>query len=111
MRKGRRGEIKIEWEQDKFAVAVVLASEGYGEREDVPVNRPITGLNSLDEDVRIFHGATKLGEEGRLVTAGGRVLTLVATGANLEEARVKVYANVERVEFHGRQYRTDIGLI
>src|SRR3990167_2981160 len=77
LRKGRLGEIKIEWEQDKFAVAVVLASEGRSEREDVPVNRPITGLNSLDEDVRIFHGATKRGEEGRLVTAGGRVLPLV----------------------------------
>lgn len=104
---GTLHEIKIRWSK-KAAVAVVLASEGYPEK---PVTgRVITGIENIDSDVLVFHAGTKL-DNGQLVTAGGRVLTLVATGKTINEARGKVYANVERVNFKGMQYHTDIGLL
>ena len=48
--------------------------------------------------------------DGRLVTAGGRVLTVVARGAGFEEARVRAYDGIGAIAFDGMQYRTDIGL-
>jgi phosphoribosylamine--glycine ligase len=87
-------------------VCVVLASKGYpGSYE---VGFPITGYETLDKGVEMFHAGTKL-DNGRLVTNGGRVLSVVATGETLAEAREKAYRNVERIRFKGRHFRTDIG--
>ena len=101
-------KVKVEWSK-KAAVAVVLASEGYP--SDPVVNRPISGIEDVDKDVLVFHSGTKLDKSGRLVTAGGRVLTVVATGQTIERARNKVYDNVERISFKGMQHRNDIGLL
>ena len=72
---------------------------------------PITGLDELDSDVTVFHAGTRLGPDGEVLTAGGRVLTVVALGKTLAEAREKVYANVSRISFKGSHYRKDIALV
>lgn len=87
--------------------AVVLASGGYPGRYEV--GKEIAGLDDLDSDVVAFHAGTRA-VGGRVVTAGGRVLTIAATGQTMAEARNHAYANVRRVTFAGVHYRTDIAL-
>ena len=101
-------EVVLEWSDDT-CVGVVLASGGY----PGPYQRGllIEGIDDLDDDILAFHAGTARDAHGRLVTAGGRVLTLVALGPTLEAARHRVYDNIERIRFEGRQYRTDIGRI
>ena len=103
---GTLAETEIRW-CENAVVGVVLASAGYPGAYQTGL--PIKGLETLDEDVEVFHAGTRL-EEGRLLTAGGRVLTVVAAGPTLAEARAKVYDNVPRVRFEGMHYRTDIAL-
>jgi phosphoribosylamine--glycine ligase len=102
---GRLKEAEIEWSTDA-AVGVVMASGGYP--GDYTTGYPIAGLDSLEEDVLVFHAGTAVNEDGEIVTSGGRVLTVVATGASLTEARAKVYRNVQRIHFTQGQYRRDI---
>jgi len=92
------------------ACTVVMASAGYPEsssKGDV-----ITGLEDAEalDDVHVIHAGTAVNDAGELVTAGGRVLAVVATGADLEEARAAAYAGVELIDFAGAQHRTDIAL-
>lgn len=88
------------------AVTVVLASEGYPEN---PITgRPITGLDRV-KDVTIAHAATAL-VDGQYVATGGRVLSVVATGADFAAARACVYAALAVIHLEGGQYRTDIAL-
>ena len=90
------------------AVCVVLASEGYpGSYEK---GRPITGLEGLDEDIILFHAGTATDASGRLVSNGGRVLNVVATGETIPDAARKVYENIPRIDFPGSFYRRDIGV-
>ena len=103
---GRLADVDIRWREDAV-VGVVIASGGYP--GDYRTGLPIDGLPSLDADVQVFHAGTRL-DGGRVVTAGGRVLTVVASGATLAEARARVYDNVRRIRFEGAQYRTDIAL-
>ena len=103
----RLGEVKIEW-LDKACVGVVMASGGYP--GSYKTGFPIEGLDSLDEDILVFHAGTRK-EGGRVVTSGGRVLTVVARGKTLEEARAKVYANLGRINFEGCFYRKDIAKV
>ncbi len=103
----RLAQQEIRW-GDRRAVTVVLASEGYPGR--YPKGREITGLDRVDEDVVVFHAGTKMCD-GKVVTAGGRVLCVTATGVTHDEARARAFANVERIHFDGAQYRKDIGLI
>ena len=103
----RLAQQEIRW-GDRRAVTVVLASEGYP--GSYPKGREITGLDRVDEDVVVFHAGTKMCD-GKVVTAGGRVLCVTATGATHDEARARAFANVERIHFDGAQYRRDIGLI
>lgn len=103
----RLAEQEIRW-SDRRAVTVVLASEGYP--GSYPKGREITGLEDVDDDVVVFHAGTKFAD-GKIVTAGGRVLCVTATGATHDEARAKAFANVEKIHFEGAQFRRDIGLI
>jgi phosphoribosylamine--glycine ligase len=97
-------QISVEW-RNGACVGVVLASAGYpGSYE---TGFPITGLNDLDKDILVFHAGTRL-ESGQILTSGGRVLTVVAMGKTLAEAREKVYANIPRIRFDGCHYRKDI---
>ncbi|MGE5551657.1 MAG: phosphoribosylamine--glycine ligase [Bacteroidota bacterium] len=89
------------------AVCVVLASGGYP--GDYRTGLPITGLNEAAgcQGVIVFHaGTSRRGET--LVTAGGRVLNVVGTGADFASARDRAYAGVERIRFAGMHYRRDI---
>lgn len=103
---GRLEQAPLEWSEDA-CVGVVLASPGYP--GPTPKGLPIRGLDALDPEVLVFHGGTAW-EEGQVVTAGGRVLTLVALGQTLAQARRRVYANVPRLHFEGMHYRRDIAL-
>ena len=105
---GNADDIKLEW-SPKWAVAVVLASEGYpGSYEKGKV---ITGIEDAEaqEDVIVFHAGTAIDEDGKLVTAGGRVLNVVALGDTFDEARDKAYEACELIKFEGKQMRSDIG--
>jgi phosphoribosylamine--glycine ligase len=98
------GEPDVAWSGDA-AVCVVLASEGYP--GPYPVGRPITGLNQISSGVLTFHAGTAI-HDGTLVTAGGRVLNVVARGPDLEAARDRAYTGVTAISFEGMQFRTDI---
>ncbi len=101
------GQMKVEW-SDGACVGVVMASGGYP--GSYKTGFAISGLDEVDRDILVFHAGTKL-ESGQVLTSGGRVLTMVATGKNLAEAREKVYKNIPRVHFDGYHFRKDIALI
>lgn len=104
---GRLDTIELQFE-DNAAVCVVLASGGY------PVSYekgfPISGLEAFEgrNDYFCFHAGTKL-SDGQIVTNGGRVLGITATGADLKEARAKAYEAAEWVSFEKKYMRHDIG--
>jgi phosphoribosylamine--glycine ligase len=102
-------QVQVEW-HEKACVGVVMASAGYPGKYQTSF--PISGLEEVDSDVMVFHAGTKEGAaRGEIVTAGGRVLTVAATGKNLAEAKEKVYNNITRIHFEGCQYRRDIAEI
>jgi phosphoribosylamine--glycine ligase len=90
------------------SVGVVLASAGYP--GPVTSGVPITGLYPASQlpGVTIFHSGTALGDK-RIVTAGGRVLTVVGTGQHYRDAIDRAYQGVSAIKFDGMQYRRDIG--
>lgn len=98
-------KINIEWSEDA-CVGVVMASAGYP--GSYKTGSPINGLDEVDNGILIFHAGTKEGPEGQVLTSGGRVLTVAATGKNLAEAREKVYGNITHIHFEGCHYRQDI---
>ena len=102
---GRPEDIVLSW-SDKWAVSVVLASEGYpGSYEKGKVILGLEEAQDLD-GVIVFHAGTALNPDGELITAGGRVLNVVDT---FEEARNRAYEACELIKFEGVQYRSDIG--
>ena len=105
---GRPEDIVLSW-SDKWAVSVVLASEGYpGSYEKGKVILGLEEAQDLD-GVIVFHAGTALNPDGELITAGGRVLNVVALGDAFEEARNRAYEACELIKFEGVQYRSDIG--
>lgn len=106
---GRLDQIDLEFE-DNAAVCVVLASDGY------PVSYkkglPISGLESFDgkDGYYVFHAGTKFADDGATVlTNGGRVLGIVAKGADLKQARANAYEATQWVRFENKYMRNDIG--
>ncbi len=103
---GNLADTRAGW-ADEACVSVVLASEGYpGEPR---TGLPVAGLEeaSAVPNVQVFHSGTAL-RNGRVLTAGGRVLAVSALGASLEDARGLAYEACGRVSFDGMQYRRDI---
>jgi phosphoribosylamine---glycine ligase len=92
----------------RAAVGVVLAAECYpGEPAK---GDAIDGLDGpFEPDVQVFHAGTERGADGRVVTSGGRVLTVCALGDGLDDAARRAYAAAETIRFRGMQYRKDIG--
>ena len=91
----------------RSSVGVVLASRGYpGTYQS---GFPIDGLGTLERDVFAFHAGTIAGSGG-YTTAGGRVLTLVALGDSMAEARDRAYRNADRIRFQGMTFRHDLAL-
>jgi len=105
---GRLDEASIDFDP-RPACCVVLASAGYP--ASPRTGDVIEGLEEAEamEDVRIFHAGTKRDDEGRIVTAGGRVLGVTALGETLEEARGRALAAGDAIRFPGKQMRRDIG--
>jgi phosphoribosylamine---glycine ligase len=102
----RLSEAEVQWSTEP-CVGVVLASGGYP--DDYATGFPIAGLGTMEDDVLVFHAGTRLGDDGETVlTSGGRVLTVVARGSSLAEARAKAYRNVQHIHFTNVQYRRDI---
>jgi phosphoribosylamine--glycine ligase len=94
----------LDWD-DRTAVCVVLASRGYPEAGSS--GDPISGLDAVPAEVEVFHAGTAE-RDGRLVTAGGRVLGVCALGDGTSGARIAAYAAADVVQFDGRQMRRDI---
>ena len=97
--------VEIEWE-DGACVCVVLASGGYPEHYEK--GKEIT-IGDLGKDIILCHAGTAL-KDNKLVTSGGRVLGVCATGETIEAAREKAYAGAEKISFEGMYYRKDIGI-
>jgi phosphoribosylamine--glycine ligase len=101
---GDLAKAKVEW-RDEACVGVVMASGGYpgSYRQGLP----IAGLDQVDRDIVVFHAGTRM-DDGGVLTAGGRVLTVVAKGKTIAQAREKVYQNLSRINFDNFHCRTDI---
>lgn len=100
-------EIDIEW-KDEACACVVMASGGYPKKYATGLE--ISGLDNSGqvENAFVYHAGTKF-EDGKFLTAGGRVLGVTATGENLEKALEKAYEAVGKINFENAHYRKDIG--
>ncbi len=105
---GTIGKCSVEWDA-RPAVSVVLASGGYPDKYDT--GKPISGLDEAEklDDVQIFHAGTR-NVNGRIVTAGGRVLAVTALGSTIEAARTRAYEAISHIHFDGMHYRRDIAV-
>jgi phosphoribosylamine--glycine ligase len=102
---GELAKQEINWDP-RPAVGVVMASGGYpGSYEN---GLAISGLeNAASDELKVFHAGTRL-EDGKVLTAGGRVLCVTALGKDVRAARDLAYAGVEKISWPGAFYRTDI---
>jgi phosphoribosylamine--glycine ligase len=105
---GKLDTLKLEFE-DRATVCVILASDGYPLAYEKGF--PIKGLENFEgkDDYYCFHAGTKFDTNGTIVTNGGRVLGITATGDSLKEARAKAYEATKWVDFDNKYMRTDIG--
>jgi phosphoribosylamine--glycine ligase len=106
---GDISEVDVSWSPE-VAVGVVLASHGYP--GEFSTGHPIDILQSVDDSALMLHAGTdvRTTRDGsmELVTAGGRVLTVVGKAHDLATARIRAYESVDRVTFLGKEYRSDI---
>jgi phosphoribosylamine--glycine ligase len=104
--KGRLHEVDMQW-RDAACATVVLASPGYPGA--YPKGLPISGLDAgTDDHVIVFHAGTTQ-QAGEIVTSGGRVLNVTATGPDLQVALERAYAAVDQIHFENMHFRRDIG--
>jgi phosphoribosylamine--glycine ligase len=103
---GTLGDHSLVW-SGEACVGVVVAAHGYP--GSVETGKPLSGLAEADAapGARVFHAGT-LARDGRVVTAGGRVLTVSALGSDHEEARQRAYEACSLIQFDGSWFRTDI---
>ncbi|MCL0041018.1 phosphoribosylamine--glycine ligase [Thermodesulfovibrionales bacterium] len=102
----RLSDINIEW-SDEAAVCVVLASEGYpGKYKRGKVIHGLNDVRNMD-DVVVFHAGTAF-NDNEIITKGGRVLGVTATGKDINGAKERSYEAVKRIHFEGMHYRKDI---
>jgi phosphoribosylamine---glycine ligase len=101
---GGLADAALEWDE-RVAVTVVLASAGYPEAPRT--GDEIRGLDALPADIELTHAGTARSGDG-YVTAGGRVLNVTALGDDAAAAREAAYAAADKIEFEGRQLRSDI---
>ena len=105
---GRLAEAPEPTWSEQAAVDVVLAAPGYPGA--VTTGGLITGIEEAEAlpGVHVLHAGTGLDDDGRLISAGGRVLSVVALAPSVAEARARAYEAIERINLDGAQYRTDI---
>ncbi|WP_274585007.1 phosphoribosylamine--glycine ligase [Neisseria leonii] len=101
----RLDSVEARWKEET-AVGVVLAAQNY---PDSPKKGDVvTGIEAADSVGKVFHAGTAADEDGRILTAGGRVLCVVGLGQGVAEAKTRAYAALSHIHFDGMQYRTDI---
>ena len=106
-REGRLDQADIRW-KDGAACCLVLASGGYP--QSYQKGYPISGLDEAGKTAVVFHAGTKL-EDGQMLTNGGRVLGVTATGNTLADAIDKAYTSAKYINFTDMHFRTDIGRV
>ena len=106
---GTLDQVDLKFDNDRVTVCVILASDGYP--VEYKKGFPIEGLEKFKgkDDYYVFHSGTKFNENGQIVTNGGRVLGVTATGKDLKEARKKAYEATEWISFENKYMRHDIG--
>ena len=106
---GTLDKVDLKFDNDRATVCVILASDGYP--VEYKKGFPIEGLEKFKgkDDYYVFHSGTKFNDKGQIVTNGGRVLGVTATGKDLKEARKKAYEATEWVSFENKYMRNDIG--
>ncbi|EGL38904.1 phosphoribosylamine--glycine ligase [Parvimonas sp. oral taxon 110 str. F0139] len=95
----------LKWKKEK-CLTVILTSRGYPKNYEK--GKEITGIDSVDKDIYVYHNNTKI-NGNKILTNGGRVLSITALGNSYDEIREKVYRNIEKISFETKQYRKDIG--
>ncbi|ROQ90855.1 phosphoribosylamine--glycine ligase [Desulfosoma caldarium] len=113
---GRLQDVPLSWDS-RYRLCLIAVSgrtkgkkgwyKGYPDRYKIGV--PIHGLDAVDPQCLVFHSGTGWGNNGTLVTTGGRVFGIVSSGETLAEARAVAYREMEKVSFEGMYYRKDIG--
>ena len=106
---GTLDKVDLKFDNDRATVCVILASDGYP--VEYKKGFPIEGLEKFKgkDDYYVFHSGTKFNDKGQIVTNGGRVLGVTATGKDLKEARKNAYAATEWITFANKYMRHDIG--
>lgn len=106
---GTLDQVDLKFDNDRATVCVILASDGYP--VEYKKGFPIEGLEKFKgkDDYYVFHSGTKFNDKGEIVTNGGRVLGVTATGKDLKEARKKAYEATEWISFENKYMRHDIG--
>jgi phosphoribosylamine--glycine ligase len=102
---GRLGETTLETNPEAVA-SVMLVSGGYPDKYEK--GKPISGLDQAEGSI-LFHAGTVTGEQGNVLTSGGRVIAVTSRGKTIREALDRSFANASRISFEGKYYRTDIG--
>jgi phosphoribosylamine--glycine ligase len=103
---GKLNSVQAQWDS-RVSLGVVMAAGGYP--FDYRKGDVIRGLPSKEtEDVKVFHAGTQE-SDGQVVTAGGRVLCVVALGDSVSQAQSKAYQTVRNIQWQDAYYRTDIG--
>jgi phosphoribosylamine--glycine ligase len=100
-------EAPLRW-RPEHAVTVVVASKGYP--QSPRTGDVIEGVAEAGQEAYVLQAGTALDKHGSLVSAGGRVLSVVATGGDLAQARDRAYRAVDQIRLKGSTHRTDIAL-
>lgn len=103
--KGDLGDLTV-GHDPRAAVTVIATSGGYPEAYKKGLE--VTG-NLDPEGSTLFHAGTRLDDDGRLVTSGGRVIAVTSMGETVADALATSYRNIEAFDFDGKYYRRDIG--
>ena len=101
---GRLDEVAVEWDE-RACLGVVMAADGYPEKyvKGEKIKLPSDSFNT-----KIFHAGTQL-NNNNIYSNGGRVLCATALGEDIQQAQTKAYEFLEKVDWKGAYYRTDIG--
>ena len=108
--KSIEGTLKAEdltWKKDK-CMTVILTSKGYPLKYEK--GKEISGIENVDEDIYVYHNNTEF-KNNKILSAGGRVLSVTALGSDFEEIRKRIYKNIEKINFENKTFRKDIGII
>jgi hypothetical protein len=108
--KSIEGTLKAEdltWKKEK-CMTVILTSKGYPLKYEK--GKEISGIENVDEDIYVYHNNTEF-KNNKILSAGGRVLSVTTLGSDFEEMRKRIYKNIEKINFENKTFRKDIGII